>query len=90
MSEPRIWHDEADRLATWGTLDPTDGCMCTDCVLASDAPDFDQLARETLYPRAEWVQAWRDSGGQDWQTIAALVEGGYTPAAAVALVCGDG
>lgn len=29
----RIWHDESDRLATWGTLDPPDACMCTDCVL---------------------------------------------------------
>lgn len=28
-----IWHDEADRLATWGTLDPPDACMCRNCVL---------------------------------------------------------
>lgn len=35
MSETMIWHDESDRLATWGTLDPTDACMCTDCVLAT-------------------------------------------------------
>lgn len=33
MSEPMVWHDEADRLATWATLDPPDACMCTDCVL---------------------------------------------------------
>lgn len=29
-----IWHDEADRLATWGTLDPPDACMCRECVLS--------------------------------------------------------
>lgn len=33
MSEVTVWHDESDRLKTWGTLDPTDGCMCRDCVL---------------------------------------------------------
>lgn len=36
MSEPMIWHDEADRMETWGTLDPPDACMCTDCVLGRD------------------------------------------------------
>lgn len=30
--EVMVWHDEADRLATWGTLDPPDACMCKDCV----------------------------------------------------------
>lgn len=30
-----VWHDEADRLAAWGTLDPTDACMCRDCVLSA-------------------------------------------------------
>lgn len=33
MPEPMVWHDEADRLAVWGTLDPPDACMCADCVL---------------------------------------------------------
>jgi hypothetical protein len=33
MSGPVVWHNEADRWATWGTLDPPDACMCTDCVL---------------------------------------------------------
>lgn len=28
-----VWHDEADRSAVWGCLDPTDACMCRDCVL---------------------------------------------------------
>lgn len=28
-----VWHDEADRLAVWGTLDPPDACMCRDCIL---------------------------------------------------------
>ena len=28
-----VWHDEADRLAAWGTLDPPDACMCRECVL---------------------------------------------------------
>lgn len=32
----QTWHDESDRLAAWGTLDPTDACMCTDCVLSDD------------------------------------------------------
>ena len=32
-----VWHDEADRLAVWGCLDPTDACMCRDCVLPTDA-----------------------------------------------------
>jgi hypothetical protein len=36
MNRPMIWHDEADRLATWGTLDPPDACMCTDCVLREE------------------------------------------------------
>lgn len=31
----KIWHDESDRLATWGTLDPPDACMCTECVLTT-------------------------------------------------------
>lgn len=31
--EVTVWHDEADRLAMWGCLDPTDGCMCRECVL---------------------------------------------------------
>lgn len=29
-----VWHDEADRLATWGSLDPPDACMCRECVLS--------------------------------------------------------
>lgn len=29
-----IWHDESDRLAVWGCLDPPDACMCRECVLA--------------------------------------------------------
>lgn len=40
-----IWHDESDRLATWGMLDPPDACMCTDCVLdlpADRAPERGQ------------------------------------------------
>lgn len=32
--EVMVWHDEADRLAVWGCLDPTDACMCRDCVLS--------------------------------------------------------
>jgi hypothetical protein len=36
MSEPMVWHDESDRLATWGTLDPPDACMCTSCVLGEE------------------------------------------------------
>lgn len=36
MSAP-IWHDEADRFATWGALDPPDACMCTACVLDPEA-----------------------------------------------------
>lgn len=35
MSEPMIWHDEADRLEVWRTLDPPDACMCTDCILGN-------------------------------------------------------
>ena len=37
MADVTIWHDEADRLATWGTLDPPDACMCTECVLRDRA-----------------------------------------------------
>jgi hypothetical protein len=33
-----VWHDEADRLAAWGTLDPPDACMCCDCVLPPADP----------------------------------------------------
>lgn len=33
-----VWHDEADRLAVWGCLDPCDGCMCRDCVLPDEPP----------------------------------------------------
>jgi hypothetical protein len=29
-SEVMVWHDEADRLAVWGTLDPPAACMCRD------------------------------------------------------------
>lgn len=32
-SDAVVWHDEADRLAVWGTLDPLDACMCVECVL---------------------------------------------------------
>lgn len=28
-----VWHDEADRLAAWGTLDPPNACMCRECVI---------------------------------------------------------
>lgn len=35
MAELMIWHDEFDRLATWGTLDPPDACMCRECVLGN-------------------------------------------------------
>lgn len=31
-----VWHDEAERLEVWGTLDPPDACMCRDCVLAAE------------------------------------------------------
>lgn len=31
-----VWHDEADRMAAWGTLDPPDACMCTKCVLPDE------------------------------------------------------
>ncbi len=31
--EVMVWHDEADRYATGGALDPPDACMCRDCVL---------------------------------------------------------
>ena len=34
-----VWHDEADRLAAWGTLDPPDACMCRECVLAEPAAE---------------------------------------------------
>lgn len=37
MAEPIVFHDEADRLAVWGTLDPPDACMCRECVLAPEA-----------------------------------------------------
>ena len=33
VPEVMVWHDEADRLETWGTLDPPDACMCRVCVL---------------------------------------------------------
>lgn len=52
MSEPMVWHDEAQRLATWGTLDPPDACMCTDCVLG-DGPHIE------LDPRWEWTEVRR-------------------------------
>ena len=29
----RGWHDESDRLKAWGSLDPTDACMCVGCTL---------------------------------------------------------
>lgn len=32
-----VWHDESDRLAVWGSLDPSDACMCRDCVLRDEA-----------------------------------------------------
>jgi hypothetical protein len=31
--EVMVWHDESERLTTWGTLDPPDACMCRECVL---------------------------------------------------------
>jgi hypothetical protein len=31
--EVMVWHDEAERLAVWGSLDPVDACMCRDCVI---------------------------------------------------------
>lgn len=33
MGEVTVWHDEINRLATWGCLDPPDACMCRDCNL---------------------------------------------------------
>lgn len=33
-----VWHDEADRLATWGSLDPPDACMCLACVIPTRGP----------------------------------------------------
>ena len=35
-----VWHDEADRAAAWGCLDPTDACMCRECVLTIIASDW--------------------------------------------------
>lgn len=32
-AEVTVWHDEADRLAAWGALDPPDACMCRACNL---------------------------------------------------------
>lgn len=36
-----VWHDEAERLAVWGTLDPPDACMCRDCVIPPETSAAD-------------------------------------------------
>lgn len=56
MPEPMVWHDEADRFATWGTLDPPDACMCKDCVLPPGCEH--EWSGRGSGPDDRWQECW--------------------------------
>lgn len=47
--------------------------------MRAEGPDFDQLARETPWPRKEWERAWNALSRPDaWPTVVSLAAMGFS------------
>lgn len=67
--------------------------MSDDVKRLADQPDWDRLARETLYSRDDWIAAAMYLGDLDWRTlwpsVEAFVHGaGFSPIGAARAVRG--